>query len=125
MESGSRSIEMRPLVACILMLLILFLPGCSTRKPLYQWGEYEDLVYDMYVKPGEADPATQVAKLTEDIQKMHDAGYQAPPGIHAHLGYMQYLQGNAGVAITEFEIEKTLYPESSVFIDGLIRRLGK
>ena len=116
---------MGPVIIAIPILLVFFLSGCSVSKPLYQWGEYEDLVYDMYVKPGEADPATQVAKLTEDIQKMHDAGYQAPPGIHAHLGYMQYLQGNAGVAITEFEIGKTLYPESSVFIDGLIRRLGK
>lgn len=116
---------MRSLVICIALLFFVFLSGCSTRKPLYLWGEYEDLIYSMYVKPGEADPSTQVVKLNEDIQKMHDKSYRVPPGVHAHLGYMQFLQGNIAVAADEFEMEKTLYPESSVFIDRLIKGLGK
>lgn len=116
---------MRSLFIYISILLVIFLSGCSSKKPLYQWGEYEDLIYRMYVKPGEADPATQVVKLSENIQQMHDAGYRAPPGVHAHLGYMQYLQGNIGMAANEFEMEKNLYPESSVFIDRLIKGLGQ
>jgi hypothetical protein len=45
--------------------------------------------------------------------------------VHAHLGYMQYRQGNIGMAANEFEMEKNLYPESLVFIDRLIKGLGQ
>lgn len=103
---------------------MLLLSGCAAKpKPLYYWGEYEDLVYAMYVAPGEADTLTQIAKLNEDIQKTHDNGQRVPPGIHAHLGYMYSIIGNTGASLGEFETEKQLYPESSVFIDRIIGKL--
>ena len=116
---------MRGLKTHTLIGFLVVLSGCATSKPMYYWGEYEDLVYSMYVEPGEADPGTQVIKLTEDIQKAHDSGLNVPPGVHAHLGYMQYLQGNTSLGLHEFEVEKELYPESAIFIDGLLERLKK
>lgn len=107
-----------------LVLVILLFPGCATKpKPLYYWGEYEDLVYAMYVAPGEADTLTQVAKITEDIQKTHDNGQRVPPGIHAHLGYLYFLLGNTGASLAELETEKQLYPESTVFVNRVIEKL--
>ncbi len=105
---------------------VWLLSGCATQaKPVYYWGGYEDLLYSMYLHPGEADTASQVALLTEDIQKARDNGQRVPPGVHAHLGYMQYLLGNAGAALAELETEKRLYPESTLFMDRIIKKLTR
>jgi hypothetical protein len=108
-----------------MILSYCLITGCASQKTLYYWGNYEDLVYQMYVKPGSADPATQVAKLTEDIGKAKAEGRMVPPGVHAHLGYMHFLQGDALAAAQELNTEKTLFPESAKFVDGLLDRLKK
>jgi hypothetical protein len=97
--------------------------GCAARGPTYYWGSYETSLYEMYRQPGKALPETQVARLTEDIERAEAAGQRTPPGVHAHLGYMLYLQGNTGAAARELEAEKLLYPESARFVDGLLERL--
>jgi len=79
----------------------------------------------MYIEPGAADSATQVAKLKEDINKASTAGKPVPPGLHAHLGYMCFLQSDTHAAVLEFEMEKKLFPESTKFVDGLMGRLKK
>jgi len=102
----------------------LIMAGCAP-KPLYYWGEYEGLIYTMYNKPGSAEPDTQAVKLQEDLANAKAAGLKVPPGLHAHLGYMYFLQGNTQAALTEFSAEKVLFPESVTFIDGMIGRLKK
>jgi hypothetical protein len=78
----------------------------------------------MYAKPGEATPESQITQLSAQVQEAQSAGEQMGPGVHAHLGYMQYLTGNVGAARAEFEQERALYPESAHFIEGLTKRLG-
>jgi hypothetical protein len=99
--------------------------GCTQQRYIYRWGIYEDLVYDMYAKPGKADPGTQVARLSEDIERTQAEGKRVPPGVHAHLGYMYYLQGNRDAAYAEFVTERELFPESATFIEGILQRLRK
>jgi len=107
----------------LLSILMFGFSGCVPNKPtLYHWGEYENLVYDMYIEPGTADANTQVAKLTTDIQKAASHGKPVPPGIYAHLGFMYALLGNTGLSQDAFNEEKARYPESSVFIDGMMQR---
>ncbi len=100
------------------------LTGCAG-KSIYYWGRYEELLYEMHAKPGTADPETQIAKLTEDIGKAHAEGKPVPPGVHAHLGYMYYQQGNLASAEQEFETEKHLFPESTVLLDGFLKRMAQ
>jgi hypothetical protein len=100
------------------------LSACASRE-IYHWGRYEGLVYDMYAKPGKADAGTQIAQLTEDIDQAHAVGKPVPPGVHAQLGYVYYQQGNLGGAEREFQTEKTLFPESAPFIDGLLQRMSR
>jgi hypothetical protein len=110
--------------AVLSVLALLLATGCATTKqPHYQWGQYEQLVYEMYAKPGKAEPGVQVAKLSEDIERAQAEGRRVPPGVHAHLGYMYYIQGNEQGAYNEFAIERELFPESAVFIDGIVKRL--
>lgn len=110
----------------IALISLLLVSGCATRKPLiYRWGNYEQLVYEMYTSPGKAEPGVQVAKLSADIERTMAEGKRVPPGVHAHLGYMYYMQGNKSAALNEFATEKALFPESAVFIDGILKRLKK
>ena len=109
--------------ALALASLALLAPACGQR-PLYYWGHYEALVYDMYAKPGSAEPAEQIEQLTEDVATADGKGLAVPPGVHAHLGYMYLREGNAMAARSEFESEKRLYPESAVFMDRLLARLA-
>jgi hypothetical protein len=99
--------------------------GCAQNQLLYRWGSYESGIYDMYLRPGKADPGTQIAKLTEDVERARVEGKHVPPGVHAHLGYLYYTQGQVARAREEFLIEKQLFPESAVFIDGMLARMDE
>ena len=100
----------------------LLLAGCAPR-PLYSWGHYEELVYDMYTKPGKAEPGVQVEKLSRDVAEAGSKGLHVAPGVHLHLGYMYFLEGNAAAARQELETEKQLFPEATVFVDRLLARM--
>ncbi|MBV1880070.1 MAG: DUF4810 domain-containing protein [Pseudomonadales bacterium] len=107
----------------ILVFLCQGLLGCApAQKNYYYWGKYEQLIHDMYVKPGTADAGTQIQKLTTDIQKAQNYGKEVPPGVYAHLGFMYALKGNIAQAEDAFNEEKARYPESVVFIDGMMNR---
>ena len=110
-------------LAALAALLLASGVGCATPTPIYRWGVYENLIYNMYANPGEADPSTQIAQLTEDIARTHAEGQRVPPGVHAHLGFLYYTQGQVDLAYEEFSTEKELFPESTTFIDGLLARM--
>lgn len=115
---------LRPFGLGAALALAAGLSGCAEPPPqIYRWGIYEELIYDMYAKPGTADPDTQVVRLAEDISRTESEGKRVPPGVHAHLGYMYYLSGNAEAALDEFATERALFPESTIFVDGIFERL--
>ncbi|MCV2403257.1 DUF4810 domain-containing protein [Marinomonas sp. C2222] len=109
--------------ATLIILSMLVLGGCASKQTTFYWGEYESLIYDMYIEPGSADSTTQISTLLADIQKAEAKNIPIAPGIHAHLGYMYALEGNIDQSIAEFATEKSLYPESATLIDGMLKRL--
>jgi hypothetical protein len=97
--------------------------GCQTRpQPIYHWGNYQALLYQDYSAPGKAGPEQQIETLKADLEKAKSANRPAPPGLHAHLGYLYAKFGRGDLATLEFQAEKTLFPESAVFIDALLAR---
>ncbi|MBM6550750.1 DUF4810 domain-containing protein [Marinomonas ostreistagni] len=109
-------------LACLAGLTLLAV-GCATREPAFYWGHYEGLVYDMYFEPGSADTTTQILTLQADVEKSHAKGLTIAPGVHAHLGYLYAMQGNMAQAKAELVMEKTLFPEATVMVDGMLSRL--
>ena len=98
--------------------------GCATRVPLlYSWGGYEELVYATYAAPGALPPIAQVDALEKDLQVARAKNLHMPPGWHAHLGYLYFQLGNIEQARHEFGVEKTEFPESTIFMDRLISKL--
>jgi len=105
-----------------LLFVAVFGAGCATPS-LYHWGHYEDLLYASWIEPGTADPTTQLARLREDVERAAAEGRRVPPGLWAHLGYLHWLQGDAAAAHEALVRERELFPESAVFVDGLLRRM--
>ena len=107
------------------LALALLAGGCAQSSALYRWGDYEGVLYDIYLRPGKADPTAQIARLTQDITRTQAAGQRVPPGVHAHLGYLYYSQGQLDAAYEQFVTEKSLFPESTHFVDGILGRMTK
>lgn len=105
------------LLGCVL------LTGCHTApKPLYQWESYQPQVYEYF--KGQAS-AEQVTALERDLQKIRAAGGMPPPGYHAQLGLLYASLGKEEQVVQEFQTEKELFPESSPYMDFLMRKFKK
>jgi hypothetical protein len=107
---------------CLLVFSVLA-AGCVTPpQDHYYWGNYEALLLVMYAEPGSADPVMQIEKLSVDIQQAESVGKPVPPGLYAHLGFMYAMNGDVSQAESAFYEERKLFPESAVFIDGMMER---
>ena len=109
-------------LSCLLLFSALAAGCVSAPKDHYYWGNYEALILAMYAEQGSADPVMQIEKLTADLQQAESIGKPAPPGLYAHLGFMYAMNGDVSQAEVAFNEERELFPESAVFIDGMMER---
>ena len=99
------------------------LSGCASKpQTLYQWEGYQPQVYQHF--KGES-PDQQIAVLEKDLQVISAKGGKAPPGYHAHLGYLYSLTGKNDQIVAQFEYEKKLFPESAAYMDFLLKNVTK
>ncbi|NUU02276.1 DUF4810 domain-containing protein [Herbaspirillum robiniae] len=106
-------------------VLVVTLTGCAQpRKPLYGWGTYQQQVYTHFKSDNEGYEQ-QIASLEESLEKMRSKGEAVPPGYHAHLGMLYAAVGKEGQLVQELETEKTLFPESTPYMDFLMRNYKK
>jgi hypothetical protein len=107
-------------------LLLFTLVGCAAPKQsLYQWGDYESQVYSLYNDPGKSPIEAQIEKLEADYQTARSTNKAVPPGFHAHLGYLCFQTGKGDQAVQSFQTEKTLFPESAVYMDRILAKVKK
>ena len=107
----------------LVLIVATMLAGCAGKPLLYQWGSYEEQVYAMYSDTGRVPIEEQLQDLESDYQKARAADKPVPPGYHAHVGYLYFQMGKVDQALQSFETEKTLFPESAVYMDRLIARI--
>lgn len=106
-------------------LATVLLAGCVTpQPPLYRWGDYQDIIYAGYKNPGSSDPVTDGELLAADMARTEAEGQQIPPGVRIHLAYLYFEQGRDNEARALFALEKQAFPESTVFVDGMLARMG-
>lgn len=104
-----------------LLLLTALTTGCvHTPPPLYQWDAYQPSLYQHY-QADTTDLGEQVQKLEQAIDKAQSGGISVPPGLHAHLGMLYYNTGREQDAQAQFTMEKTLFPESTHFMDYILK----
>ena len=115
---------MNGLVRSTTLIGWLLCAGC-VQTTYYDWGQYQDLLYTMYLEPGNATADHQIQVLTRQVGETTARGRRVPPGLHAHLGFLHFQQGDGASAVEHFTAEKNLFPESTEFIDGILRRMRK
>ncbi|MDR6583656.1 hypothetical protein HBH1_02866 [Herbaspirillum sp. BH-1] len=106
--------------------LALVLTGCANhaQKSLYGWGNYQDQLYEHFKTEGNGNEA-EIAALEENLQKIRASGDAVPPGYHAHLGMLYASIGKEDQLIQELQTEKALFPESTAYMDFLMRNYKK
>ncbi|MFJ4293232.1 DUF4810 domain-containing protein [Cupriavidus sp. NPDC089707] len=98
----------------------VLLAGCAGPQPMYQWEGYQAQVYEYF--KGESREA-QVTALEAGLQKIQAKGGAVPPGYHAQLGMLYLNLGKPDQMVSEFQTEKTLFPEATPYMDFLLRNV--
>ncbi len=112
----------RSIAAMALFLLTSLGAGCATDNDLYYWGNYEKTLYRHYRTPD--DMAELVGEIGTIIEKGEELG-RVPPGLYAEYGYLLLELGESGRATIFFEKEKATWPESTYFMDAMLRAMEK
>lgn len=106
-----------------ILIAAALVTGCASQSSaLYQWEHYQSSVYEYLKGDNKTD---QIAFLEEGLQKIHAKGKTPPPGYHAHLGMLYAGTGQDRLAIEQLETEKKLFPESTRFMDFLLKKYKK
>ena len=106
-----------PLVAATLLAT-----GCAANRPasLYQWDGYQPQVYEYF--KGQTSPQQQIDALEKSLQTTRAKDGTPPPGFHAHLGMLYASVGKGQQAQQEFLAEEQSFPESSTYMDFLLKK---
>jgi hypothetical protein len=104
--------------------IALLLSSC-TPKVLYSWGKYDDTSYK-YLKFSDEKSTEQLIQTYQQLIKKQTGTRQVvPPGIYADYGFV-LLQANRTQEGREMlEKEITLYPESKIFIERILKMFEK
>jgi hypothetical protein len=109
-----------------LSILIFISIGCAAQQQsIYYWGDYSGSLYKVHKDPNETNIGEHQALLENIIKESESRNLRVPPGVYAELGYIYSLKKYTNEAIGFFNKEKQIYPESTIFMDNLIRRTGK
>lgn len=102
---------------------VLALVGCATQpKPLYSWEKFPRQQYDALLREG-VSPLDQIAAMNGHAEKARANNASLPPGFRAHLGMLHLSVGNADVARDFWMAEKVAFPESTPYMDALLKKL--
>jgi hypothetical protein len=101
------------------------LAGCvhPPRPPLYLWENFPRQQYDTLLRTDGGVDTEQIIQLLAQAEKARAANAALPPGFRAHLGMLQLNAGNPAEARQLWVAEKTAFPESTPYIDQLLKRL--
>lgn len=109
----------------LLCVGVLTMSSCTSTQALYSWYKYDDATHAFAKKQTEKTEAELVESFDKIINKQNAARKIVPPGIYAERGYYFLKSGKTSEALEYFKKEKQLYPESTVFMDRIIKSVEK
>jgi hypothetical protein len=95
------------------------LSACAAHPTTYNWGTYNTSLYAYYKDPAKVDAL--LASMQAIIDGAAKGKGAIPPGIYAEYGYLQMQRGNDAAAVAAFQQEKQHWPESTVFMDQMLK----
>lgn len=107
----------------LILVSTFLLVGCAADNSLYYWGRFDSYRETVYQHLNETIPLDEeIQQVSTIIAKAKESDKGVPPGMYAHLGMLYSQQGNQTLARDAFIQEKTLFPESSHFVDYLMNK---
>lgn len=107
----------------ILLISIVLLASCTTQKPLYTWANYETASYK-YLKNSDEESIQEIIEnYQEIIETQKGTRGVVPPGICADYGFLLLQEGKTDEGKEMLIKEITLYPESKIFIDRILKMI--
>lgn len=104
-----------------LLFIMLSLCGCASNS-LYEWGNYDEWLYENYKNP-KSDEELYVdltAFITNYESRKSPNQKPMAPGLYAEYGFLLMRRGDTAGAIKYYTKEKTLWPESTTFMNSMI-----
>lgn len=103
---------------------LVWLAGCAQRGPgpMYLWESFPRQQYETLQRNG-VPPEGQIADLEAHAEKARARGAALPPGFRAHWGMLALAAGDADKARELWQAETAAFPESTPYIDQLLKRL--
>ena len=111
--------------ALLSALGIFMLSACSDGpKPLYDYGDYSQKYYNLKKDQNENSLLAFEKAMQESIEKSPQSrSMRVAPGMYANLGYLYLKSGRTKEALANFEQEKAIYPESTHFMNRMIKKI--
>lgn len=105
-----------------ILLLLGLLCGCTSNS-LYEWGHYDQWLYENYKNPKDDEElyVELTALITEYEGRKKPNTKPMAPGLYAEYGFLLMRRGENVQAIKYYNKEKALWPESAVFMDSMIQ----
>lgn len=117
---------MKVFLSCSLIVLF-FLNGCApvvANTPKYYWGNYSQALYKNK-KDHTPESYQNYKNALAKIVEISKAGvFLVPPGIYSEFGFILAQEGKLDEAKVYFALEKEKYPESTIFVDRLMKATG-
>ena len=105
--------------AIALVATSALLAGCQSTG-LYQWGNYEQSLYNYY-----KDPAELEAHAKAILKAIERSNGKVAPGLYAEYGTILLQQGKKAEAIEYYTKERDLWPESQHLMNAMINNLSR
>ena len=113
-----------------LLLFVVLISSCTTTTTLYSWGSKKKYDYHTnsynYLKVSDDESIDSIKKSYIDIIERQDGTRKTvPPGIYADYGFLLLSTGEKEKGTELLKMEKNLYPESTIFIDRVLKMLNR
>jgi len=110
----------RKKILFVALTISIFIAGCTPQK-MYYLGDYSQTLYSLEKNQTEEALINHKQELEKILIESEARNLPVPPGIYAELGYINLKANNSQKAITLFQTESQLYPESQHLMDRLIQ----
>jgi hypothetical protein len=113
---------MKPRVIGLLLASVV-VAGCATTGDTYDWGKYDEMLYQSYKDVSKTDNLR--VGIETHIAALEKSNRRVAPGLYAELGTLYLEAGDPERAISLYAMEREAWPESKGLMDVMIASLER
>lgn len=99
--------------------------SCNVQKPLYTWSKYDLTSYNYLKNKDEKSTQALMTSYKNIIEKQKGSRGVVPPGVYADYGFVLLMSNRTEEGKNMLTKEISLYPESKIFIDRVLKTIEK